>query len=176
MHIVNDVIVVGAGIAGSATARELSRYNLSVEVIEAGYDVACGATRTNSGIVHGGYDPEPGTLKAKYNAAGACLIPEMAQELGFRYINNGSLVLALEESQMTKVDELLDRAVANGIEGCKKLTGEEVLALEPNVNPDVVGALYCPHSGICDPFGMCVAYAENAAVNEIGRASCRERV
>ena len=163
----NDVIVVGAGIAGSATARELSRYNLSIEVIEAGYDVACGATRTNSGIVHGGYDPEPGTLKAKYNVAGAYLIPEMSKELGFRYINNGSLVLALEASQMPKIDELLERAVANGIDGCKKLTSEEVLALEPNVNPEVAGALYCPHSGICDPFGMCVAYAENAAVNGV---------
>ena len=163
----SDVIVIGAGVAGSACARELAKYDLDIEVIEAGYDLACGASRTNSGIVHGGYDPEPGTKKAYYNAIGANIIPELSQELGFRYINNGSLVLALHEEDLPVIDELILRAKENNIPGVRKITGDEVRALEPNVAPDVAGALLCEHSGIVDPFGMTVAFAENAATNGV---------
>ena len=85
-----DVVVVGAGVAGSAIARELARYRLRTCVLEAGNDIACGATRANSGIVHAGYDPLPGTLKARYNAEGSRLYPQWADELGFSYRRNGS--------------------------------------------------------------------------------------
>ena len=162
-----DVIVIGSGIAGCACARELSRYDLEIQVHEAGYDVACGATRTNSGIIHGGYDPQPGTLKAHYNVLGAQIVPGMARELGFRYKNNGSLVLAFSKEEESVLDTLMDRAWKNGVEGVEKLDREQVLALEPNCNPEVTSALFCPHSGIVDPFGMCVAYGENAAANGV---------
>ena len=105
-----DVIIIGAGISGCATARELARWDVDVTVLEAGYDLACGASRTNSGIVHGGFDPHPGTAKAHYNAIGARIIPQLAKELGFRYQNNGSMVLALSEADLPVLDELLDRA------------------------------------------------------------------
>ncbi len=160
-----DVIVVGAGISGSATARELARYDLSILVLEAGYDLACGASRTNSGIVHGGYDPVPGTAKAHYNALGARMIPELAKELGFRYKNTGSMVIALSEFNLQAIDELVERAKENGIDDVRRISAEEARTLEPNVNPDILGALLCEGSGICDPFGMTVAFAENAVAN-----------
>ncbi len=162
-----DVIIIGAGISGCATARELARWDVDVTVLEAGYDLACGASRTNSGIVHGGFDPHPGTAKAHYNAIGARIIPQLAKELGFRYQNNGSMVLALSEADLPVLDELLDRARENGIEGVRIVGAEEARALEPNASPDVLAALVCDSSGICDPFGMTVAYAENAAANGV---------
>ncbi|MCI1664992.1 MAG: NAD(P)/FAD-dependent oxidoreductase [Atopobiaceae bacterium] len=160
-----DVVVIGAGIAGCAVARELMRHDLTVEVFEAGYDLACGASRTNSGIVHGGYDPEPGSAKARYNVAGARLIPSLAEELGFRYVANGSLVVALDEDDLPRVEELVDRGHANGVDHVRAISADELRSLEPNVNPAALGALLCESSGICDPFGMTVAFAENAAAN-----------
>jgi glycerol-3-phosphate dehydrogenase len=162
-----DVAIIGAGIAGCAVARELSRLSLDVVVLEAGYDVACGASRSNSGIVHGGYDPVPGTRKALYNARGMRMIPGLADELGFRYSNNGSLVIALSDQDLPAIDVLVGRARANGIEGVRRIGTDELHGLEPNVNPCAVGALLCEGSGICDPFGMTVAFAENAAANGV---------
>ena len=95
-----DVAIVGAGVAGATTARALARWHLNVVVLEAGNDVACGATRANSGIVHAGYDPLPGTLKARFNAAGSKLFPQWADELGFSYVRNGSLVLAFSDEEL----------------------------------------------------------------------------
>ena len=103
-----DVVVVGAGIAGAACARELSRYRLDVAVLEAGNDVACGATRANSGIVHAGYDPVPGSLKARYNREGSRLFARWAEELGFAYRRNGSLVLAFTDEELASVRALVD--------------------------------------------------------------------
>ncbi|WP_156791179.1 FAD-dependent oxidoreductase, partial [Gordonibacter pamelaeae] len=100
---VYDVIVVGAGVAGAACARELSRYRLDVAVLEAGNDVTCGATRANSGIVHAGYDPVPGTLKARYNREGSRLFAQWADELGFAYRRNGSLVLAFTDEELASL-------------------------------------------------------------------------
>ena len=112
-----DVVVVGAGVAGSAVARELCRFDLRVCVVEAGNDLACGATRANSGIVHAGYDPLPGTLKARFNVEGSRLYPRWADELGFAYRRNGSPVLAFSEEEMAAVRSLAARARSNGVEG-----------------------------------------------------------
>ena len=136
-----DVVVVGAGVAGSAVARELCRFDLRVCVVEAGNDLACGATRANSGIVHAGYDPLPGTLKARFNVEGSRLYPRWADELGFAYRRNGSLVLAFSEEEMAAVRSLAARARSNGVEGVSELSGEAVRAMEPHVNPSVKGAL-----------------------------------
>ena len=163
-----DVVVIGAGIAGCAVARELARHSLDIVVLEAGYDVACGASRSNSGIVHGGYDPVPGTRKALYNAQGMRMIPHLACDLGFRYSNNGSLVIALSDEDLPAIDVLIGRAHANGIDGVRKIGAAELHALEPNVSSAAVGALLCEESGIVDPFGMTVAFAENAATNGVG--------
>ena len=162
-----DVVIVGAGVAGCACARELAKYQLDVLVIEAGYDLACGASRTNSGIVHGGYDPIPGTNKALYNVRGAQRIPQLAEEIGFRFKPNGSMVAAFSEEELHIVEELQKRAVANGVSDVEVVGKEQALAYEPNLSPEVQGALVCASSGICDPFGMTVAFAENARMNGV---------
>ena len=87
-----DILIAGAGVTGGMIARELSRFQLSVCLLEKENDVACGATKANSGIVHGGYDPVPGTLKAKLNTAGVELLFEAAKMLNVPHKRNGSMV------------------------------------------------------------------------------------
>lgn len=162
-----DVAVIGAGVVGCCTARELARFDLDIVVLEAGLDIACGATRANSGIVHVGYDPEPGSAKAHYNIAGAALYPQWQHELGFAYYKNGALVVAFSEEELSVLHELLERARANGVENVSVIGREELFALEPNVSTDAVAALNVPESGICDPYGITFGAAENAAANGV---------
>ena len=162
-----DVIVIGAGVIGAATARELARFNLKTLVLEAGLDLACGATRANSGIVHAGFDPLPGTLKAKYNVAGSALFDEWQRDLGFGFYRNGALVLAFDEGERTTLEGLLARAAANGVQGVSIVDADELRDMEPNVSSDAIAALSAPSSGICDPYGLTYAAAENAAANGV---------
>lgn len=160
-----DTVVIGAGVAGSCVARELSRYDLRICVLEAGNDIAYGATRANSGIIHAGYDPEPGTLKAIYNTRGSALYPHLAEELGFTYLRNGSIVLAFSEEELATVRDLVRRAQCNAIEGVCELTQAELRDKEPQVSRAAIGALYAPSAAICDPYEVAFAAAENAASN-----------
>ena len=160
------VAVIGAGVVGCCVARELCRFAVRVVVLEAGDDIACGATRANSGVVHAGFDPQPGTLKARYNALGSALFPRWASELGFAYRRNGSLVAAFSDEELAGLDELLARGHANGIEGLRLVDAEEALRLEPNLSPEVRGALVAETGAICDPYGVAYGAAENAAAND----------
>ncbi len=162
-----DVVVVGAGVVGCCAARELARWDLSVLVLEAGLDIAGGATRANSGIVHVGFDPLPGTLKARYNVAGAALFAQWQAELGFNYSVNGALVLAFDDADLQTLEQLKERGEQNGAEGTRIIGQDELRALEPNVSPEAVGALYAPTSGIVDPYGLAFAAAENAVANGV---------
>lgn len=160
-----DVAVIGAGVAGCCCARELARFSGSVVVLEAGDDIACGATRANSGIVHAGYDPEPGTLKARYNVEGSRLYPEWARELGFAYARNESLVIGFDERDEVSLAGLLARGLENGVEGLSLIGGEEARSLEPNLSGDVTCALRVEAGGICDPYEVALASLENAVAN-----------
>jgi glycerol-3-phosphate dehydrogenase len=162
-----DVAVVGAGVAGCCVARELARYDARIIVLESGGDIACGATRANSGIVHSGYDPIPGTLKARYNVEGSKLYPQWAKELDFPMNRNGSLVVAYTAAELDTVRELVARGIENGVEGIMELSSAQLRAKEPNVSPAAVGALYAPTGGICDPYQVAFAAAENAAANGV---------
>ena len=162
-----DVAVIGAGVIGAATARERARFDLKILVLEAGLDLACGATRANSGIVHAGYDPLPGTLKAKYNVAGSALFERWQRELGFGFYRNGALVLAFDEDERQTLEELARRTAANGVEGVCIVDADELRAMEPNVSQDAIAALSVPTSGICDPYGLTYGAAENAAANGV---------
>lgn len=162
-----DVAIVGAGVAGCCVARECARFALKVAVFEAGLDVADGATRANSGIVHAGYDPKPGTRKARYNVEGAKLYPEWASELGFPYINNGSMVLAFTEDELEAICGLRERGEHNGVEGLRVIDARELRELEPNVSPEALGALLVPTGAICDPYQVAFRAAENAARNGV---------
>lgn len=162
-----DVVVVGAGIAGCTAARELARYDLSICVLEAGNDIACGATRANSAIVHAGFDPVPGTLKARFNAAGSKAYPRWCDELGVQFRRNGSMVLAFDDEGRLKLEELVRRADANGVEGVRIVSGNRAREMEPNVSPEVAYALVAPTGGIVDPYGFAFAAAENACGNGV---------
>ena len=162
-----DVVVVGAGIAGCTAARELARYDLSICVLEAGNDIACGATRANSAIVHAGFDPLPGTLKARFNVEGSKAYPRWCDELGVQFCRNGSMVLAFDDEGRLKLEELVRRADANGVEGVRIVPGNRAREMEPNVSPEAACALVAPTGGIVDPYGFAFAAAENACGNGV---------
>ena len=165
-----DIIIIGAGIVGCAAARELSRYDASILVLEAGSDVAEGATKANSGIIHAGFDAHPGTLKAHYNVIGANLYEKYCEELGVSYSRCGALVIALEESQKQKIQELYQRGIENGVQDLRIIDRDAVLRMEPDMNPDVVCALYAPTSAIVSPYEVAFAAADDAAVNGVSFA------
>ncbi len=162
-----DVIIVGAGVIGAMAARELSKYQLKVCLLEKENDVACGASKANSGIIHGGYDPEPGTLKAKMNTEGIELLYEAAKELHVPYKNNGSLVLAFSEKEDETVLELFERSKINGIAGISVISGNQARAIEPNLSEKVTSALLVPNAGIICPYALAIAAAGNAMDNGV---------
>ena len=162
-----DVIIIGAGVSGAAAARELSRYQAKICVLEKEEDVCCGTSKANSAIVHAGYDAETGSLKAKLNVRGNELMGELAEKLDFPFERRGSLVLCLNEDDMPSLQALYERGVANGVKDMRILPGEEVLRMEPNVTDHVHAALYAPTAGIVCPFGLNIALAENAHVNGV---------
>lgn len=162
-----DVVIIGAGVSGCAIARELSRLELKVVVLEKALDVCEGTSKANSGIVHAGYDAIPGTLKAKLNVAGSRKMEELSKELDFPYRRNGSIVLCFDEKEQDRLKELKERGEANGVEGLRILDRQELIELEPNVGDEAVAALYVPTGGIVCPFGLTIALAENAADNGV---------
>lgn len=162
-----DVIIIGAGVSGAAAARELSRYQAKICVLEKEEDVCCGTSKANSAIVHAGYDAVTGTLKAKLNVRGNERMGELAEKLDFPFQRNGSLVLCLNEDDMPDLQALYERGMANGVKDLRILSGEEVRRMEPNITDDVHAALYAPTAGIVCPFGLNIALAENACVNGV---------
>lgn len=173
---VYDVAVIGAGIIGCGIARELSRYNCSLVLIEKENDVAMGTTRANSAIIHAGYDPKPGTLMAKYNVPGNKMAEEICKELDVPFKRCGSFVLAFSEEEMETVKQLYENGIANGVPDMKILNGTEVRTMEPNVSPECVGALFAPSAGIVNPWEMALAMGEQAVENGTELKLCWEVV
>ena len=163
-----DVIIIGGGVVGCSVARELSRFDADILLLERGNDVSVGTSKANSGIVHGGYDAKPGTLKAKFNVAGNAMFDALARELDFPFKRNGSMVLCFDKADIGKLLELKEQGVKNGVQGLYVLEGyEAVKAMEPYVSENVVAALVVPNGGIVSPYEMTIAYAENAAANGV---------
>ncbi|MBQ6849637.1 MAG: NAD(P)/FAD-dependent oxidoreductase [Oscillospiraceae bacterium] len=162
-----DILIAGAGVTGGMIARELSRFQLSVCLLEKENDVACGATKANSGIVHGGYDPVPGTLKAKLNTAGVELLFEAAEMLNVPHKRNGSMVCAFAEDENRIIDHLYERGLENGIEGLSVITGDRARELEPELSDKVTKALLVTNSGIVCPYELTIAAVGNAMDNGV---------
>ena len=162
----SDVIVIGAGVVGCFVARELSRYNLNVSVLEAGSDVAEGASKANSAIVHAGFDAKPGTNKAKFNVLGNRLFEDVCRELRVPFRRNGSLVLAFGPEDEKSLRDLADRAALNGVP-VEILDRDALRRREPNVSPEATAALWAPTGGICCPYELTFRAAENAAANGV---------
>ena len=162
-----DVIIIGAGVSGCAVARELSRYKYRTLVLEKCEDICEGTSKANSGIVHAGFDTEPGSMMARMNIRGNAMMEQLSRELDFPFRRNGSLVLCFDGKDMYKLEELLEKGKENGVPGLRILSREEAKAMEPNLTDDLAGALYAPTGGIVCPFGLTIALAENAAVNGV---------
>lgn len=162
-----DVVIIGAGVSGAASARALSAYDLKICVVEKAEDVCCGTSKANSAIVHAGYDAKPGSLMAKLNVRGNKMMPQVVKDLDVPFSPCGSLVVCREEEDQKLLQELYDQGIANGVEGLKILTEEEVHAMEPNLADDVKAALWAPSAGVICPFLLNIAYAENACENGV---------
>ena len=163
----SDIVIVGSGITGTALARELSRYDASIVVLDRGYDVAEGATKANSGIVHAGYDAVPGTQKAKFNVLGAKKYAALCAGLHVPYRKCGALVIGFCEEDRITIEQLYRRGVLNGVSGLRIVSRDEALQMEPALNPAVSCALFVPESAIVSPYELAFAMADDAAVNGV---------
>ena len=166
MKNIHDVLIIGAGVTGTMIARELSKYLLDVVILDKNNDAGDATSSANSAIIHSGYDPEPGSLKAKFNVLGNKKYPELVKQLDVPFIQCGSLTIATEDEQLPVLKELAERSRINGVE-VQLLNKEEVLKMEPNINPEVKGALFAPTAGIIDPFNLVVHAMENAIDNGV---------
>ncbi|MBO5373160.1 MAG: NAD(P)/FAD-dependent oxidoreductase [Lachnospiraceae bacterium] len=162
-----DVVIIGAGVTGSAAARELSRYNLNICVVEKEEDVCCGTSKANSGIVHSGIDCIPGTLMAQMNILGNRLMEPLSKELDFPFKRNGSLILCFSKEDLPRLEELFQRGITSKIPNIRILNKEELHEMEPNISDEAIAAIYAPTGGIVCPFGMNISMAENAAANGV---------
>ena len=162
-----DIIVIGAGVVGCSIARELSKYNLDVLVVEKNSDVSEGISKGNSGIVHAGYNEKIGTLKAKLNIEGNKSFDDLSRDLQFPFKRNGAFILAFKDEEMKTLESLKENGEKLGVEGLEILTREEALNIEPNLNKEIVGVLNVKTSGIVSPYEMTIALAENAAENGV---------
>ena len=161
-----DVIIIGAGVTGAMIARKLARFELSVALLEKENDVGNVTSNANSAIIHSGYDPVPGTLKAKLNVQGNQMFDDIARELDVHFNRCGSMTVAINKEQLQMLYDLEKRSKENGVP-VQILNKEEVLKLEPNINPEVVGALLAHTAGVIDPFNLVVHTVENAVDNGV---------
>ena len=163
----HDVVIIGGGVIGSMIARYLSRYQLDIILIEKESDVGVVTSSANSALVHAGYDAVTGSLKAKMNVMANGMWDTLAGELNFPYSRRGDYVVAIGADELPKLDALLERGRKNGVPGMRIVSADEMKAAEPYINPAVSGALWAPTGGICDPFAITVAAAENAVMNGV---------
>lgn len=169
-----DVVIIGGGITGTGIAHELAKYQLKTILLESGTDVAFSATKQNGGVIHPGYDPHPGTLKAKLNPPGARMYPRLSKELGFKILPTGTLVVAYSDQDLKKVDELMDNARINGVEKVERLNSEQLHNREPHISDKALGALLANTTVMVDPFEVAIAFMENAMQNGVELGLCQK--
>ncbi len=164
---IHDIIIIGAGVSGSYIARELSRYNLKILLLDKENDIATETTSANSAIIHAGYDTEPGTNKAKFNAPGNQMFDQVCEELDVTFERCGSLVIAFNDDEIKILEDLHERAVINKVPQVRIIEQDELFAMEPNISSEAKCALYAPSAGIINPWELSVALAENAIDNGV---------
>ncbi|MHB1317239.1 MAG: FAD-dependent oxidoreductase [Anaerolineae bacterium] len=162
-----DVVIIGAGVVGAHIARQLSRYRLRILLLDKAADVGDGTTKANTAIVHAGYDAKPGSDKARFNVAGNALFEQVCGDLDVEFERCGTYVVGVSEVDLTTLQDLHARGVANGIPGLELISGEEMRRREPGLTESTTGALFAATGGIVDPFALCYAAAENAVSNGV---------
>ncbi len=159
-----DIAIIGAGVVGGMIARTLSKYDAKICILEKENDVAMGATRANSAIVHAGFDAKEGSFKARFNVRGSEMMEQVAKELGVKYKRNGALVVGFE-NERSEVEALYERGIKNGVKGLSVLNKEELHAIEPNLNKELTCALLAETSAIICPYELTIAAIGNAMDN-----------
>jgi len=162
-----DIIIIGGGVIGIFIARELSKYKLDILLLEKENDISNGTTKANTGIIHGGYDALEGTNMAKYNVIGNEMFDKVCSELDVPFKRIGSLVIGFNEDDMKNITKLYKRGIENGVKDLHIIDKNELLELEPNINTNVMGALYCKTAGIIGPWELAIALGENAVDNGV---------
>jgi len=162
-----DVVIIGGGVIGASIARELSRYNLKIILIEKEDDVAMGTSKGNSGIIHAGYNADFRTLKGRLNIKSNPMFDKLCQDLKVRFKRIGSLVVGFSEEDLKKLRELKENGEKNGIKNLEIVRGPKLFELESNLNPQAKYALYAPSAGIISPYKFTIALADNAVINGV---------
>ena len=162
-----DIVIIGAGAVGSALARELSKYRLKVIVVEKNEDLGGDSSKSNSAIIHTGYDAKPGTLESQLVVAANPMYDQIAADLDVPFKRIGALLPAFTQEQFEQLPALKHKAMMNRVYDVEYKTGKQLLQMEPNLNPEVKGGLYIPRESIIDPFLLCIGLAENAADNGV---------
>ncbi|MGM0369574.1 MAG: NAD(P)/FAD-dependent oxidoreductase [Bacillota bacterium] len=165
-----DISIVGAGVVGAAIARELSKYNLDICLLDKANDVSTGASKANSGIVHGGYVGKAGTLKGELCIKGNRLIRELDQELNFGFREPGALVVGFDEADEKNIKKIYDNALKVGHDSDDIeiiYDQKRIKEIEPDLNDDVELAFHCKSVGVTSPYEMTIALAENAIENGV---------
>lgn len=162
-----DVIVIGAGVVGGMIARKLAAYDLKVCIAEKENDVAMGATKANSAIVHAGFDAKVGSLKALLNVRGSEMMEQVTRELGVKYRRNGSLVIGFNDTDRAAIEELFERGKTNGVKDLCVLEKDDLKKIEPNISDHVTCALYAPTGAITCPYELTIAAVGNAMDNGV---------
>jgi len=162
---VYDACIIGGGVIGCAIARELSRWQLSLGLLEMRSDVSEGTSKANSAIIHAGYDAKPGSEKARTNVAGNQLFEPLCRELHVPFRRNTSLVVAFSSDGLAGLRELKSRGEINGVDGLSILSQAELRRREPAIGPSAAGALLAETGGICSPYELTIALAAHAVLN-----------
>jgi len=162
-----DVLIIGCGIVGAAAAYELSRYNLKITAIDRLNDIAGETTRANSGLIHAGFDPVPGTVMAKLNVRGSRLANELCEKLDVPYKRTGAFVVGFDENDRATIKRLYRYGIENNVPELEIISGEKARELEPRLSPEVICALNAPTAAIVSPWDFAIALAETAALNGV---------
>lgn len=162
-----DLIIIGGGIIGCSVAREISRYRLKTLLLEQESDVASGTSKSNSAIIHAGYDPKSGTLKAKLNVEGNEMYPQISRELDVPFRRVGSLVVAFDREEIPFLETLYHQGITNSVSQMKIIDQQELRKREPYISKEAVAALSAETTGIVCPFTLTIATAENAFENGV---------
>ena len=160
-----DVLVIGAGAVGTAITRELTKYKLNVICVDKRDDVGGDCSKSNSAIIHTGYDAKPGTLESELVVAANPRYDQLTRDLDIPFTRIGAILPAITDEQFEQLPAIKAKAIQNKVYDVEYLSKEQILEMEPNLNPDVKGGLYIPRESIIDPFIFVVAMAENAVAN-----------
>ena len=160
-----DVIIIGSGVVGNAIAREMSRYNLKIGVLEKELDVCNETSARNSGVLHAGFNNKPGTLMAKFCVEGNQGFDQVADELGVPFKRCGKLVVGFNEEDKQKLIAMKEQGEKNGVKGLEIIGKDKIKEIEPNIDGEF--AMWSKTTGILNPFLLTIALAENAAENGV---------